>query len=263
MTYTALTAQGPRIALAFSDDLFHWRRAGLATFRPHGTLDFNGVDNKDALIFPTAIPDEAGKPAMAMIHRPLFPGTHPHQIASGPPPQAVDLHRESMWISYCPAAMEGCAPHELCHFSSHHRLASPVAPWERLKIGGGTPPILTEHGWLVFYHGVCEAEEQGGGARRLRYSAGVLVLSAAHPRFIRYRSPQPVLRPTLSAEREGIVPEVVFPTGIDRRADLGSPNRMEVYYGMADTRIGVASLRLPDHLPPEARAERPDRPPCD
>jgi hypothetical protein len=41
----------------------------------------------------------------------------------------------------------------------------------------------------------------------------------------------------------------VFPTGIDRRDDLGTPDRFDVYYGMADNRIGVARLDLPDHLP--------------
>jgi predicted GH43/DUF377 family glycosyl hydrolase len=32
MTYTAFSPQGPRIALAVSDDLFRWRRLGLAAF---------------------------------------------------------------------------------------------------------------------------------------------------------------------------------------------------------------------------------------
>jgi hypothetical protein len=45
----------------------------------------------------------------------------------------------------------------------------------------------------------------------------------------------------------------VFPTGIDRRDDLGLPNRFDVYYGMADSRIGVACLDMPDALPPGGR----------
>jgi predicted GH43/DUF377 family glycosyl hydrolase len=28
-----------------------------------------------------------------------------------------------------------------------------AAPWERLKIGAGTPPVLTKRGWLILYHG--------------------------------------------------------------------------------------------------------------
>ena len=60
MTYTALSPKGPRIALALSEDLFHWQRLGLATFRPYQGIEFDGVDNKDASIFPVAIPDPAG-----------------------------------------------------------------------------------------------------------------------------------------------------------------------------------------------------------
>lgn len=50
-------------------------------------------------------------------------------------------------------------------------------------------------------------------------------------------------------ERKGIVPNVVFPTGIDWREDLGLPDRFDVYYGMADNRIGVPRLDLPKTLP--------------
>lgn len=255
MTYSAFSAQGPRVALALSEDLFHWERAGLATFLPHEGLDFNGIDDKDALLFPVAIPNPHGNPALGMIHRPLFPGTHPHQTVRHPRPRAVDIHRESIWISYCARAMSGCEPHQFCHFTSHHRLASPVAWWERLKIGGGTPPVMTPHGWLVIYHGVCEATAPAADTTRLSYSAGVMVLSSLHPRFIRYRSPEPILTPELKPEREGTVGHVVFPTAIDQRLDLGQPQRFDVYYGMADSRIGVARLDLPEQLPPGARAD--------
>ena len=179
MTYTALSPEGPRIALALSEDLFHWQRLGLATFRPYEGIEFDGVDNKDASIFPVAIPDPDGKPAMAILHRPLFPGTRPEETVCQPASRVVDLHRESIWISYCPLGEAGDEPYHLCHFTLHNRLASPVAPWERLKIGGGTPPILTRHGWMVIYHGVHELAGPSTAAHKLCYSAGVLVLSAA------------------------------------------------------------------------------------
>ena len=75
---------------------------------------------------------------------------------------------------------------------------------------------------------------------------------------ILYRSVDPVLAPELSAERRGTVANVVFPTGIDRRDDLGSPDRFDVYYGMADNRIGAARLHVPDILPPGAVAHPPE-----
>jgi len=81
MTYTALSPSGPRIALAMSKDLFHWERIGLATFEPFEGIDFVNVDNKDSSIFPVAIPNHAGKMQLALLHRPLFPGTRPEETA--------------------------------------------------------------------------------------------------------------------------------------------------------------------------------------
>ena len=151
---------------------------------------------------------------------------------------------------------ESGEPDHLGKFAFHHRLATPVSPWERLKIGGGTPPVLTRHGWLIVYHGVSELAESSNDEHPLCYSAGVMVLSKEHPRVIRYRSAEPVLTPELPQERRGTVANVVFPTGIDRRDDLGSPDRFDVYYGMADNRIGVARLDVPDFLS-AARSRRP------
>jgi predicted GH43/DUF377 family glycosyl hydrolase len=257
MTYTALSPIGPRIALAMSEDLFHWERIGLATFEPFQGIDFVHVDNKDASIFPVAIPNHAGKMQLALLHRPLFPGTRPEETACQPESRIVDLDHESIWISYCPMPSKGLVPHRPGLFNSHHRLATPVSPWERLKIGGGTPPILTRHGWLILYHGVSKMAEPGSDGRQLCYSAGVMVLSKEHPQMILYRSVQPVLTPELMQERHGTVANVVFPTGIDRRDDLGLPNRFDVYYGMADNRIGVARLDMPDFLQLEGVADSP------
>jgi beta-1,2-mannobiose phosphorylase / 1,2-beta-oligomannan phosphorylase len=249
MTYAALSSMGPRIAFAISDDLFHWTRLGLATFAPYDGIDFVHVDNKDASLFPVAIANHAGKMQMALLHRPLFPGTRPEETARRYGPRDVDIDHESIWISYCPMPPDGARVQQLGLFNSHHCLAAPVAPWARLKIGAGTPPILTRHGWLVIYHGVSEVAGERDGTHHLCYSAGVMVLSREHPRRIRFRSAEPVLTPMLPLERRGTVANVVFPTGIDCRHDLGTPDRFDVYYGMADNRIGVARLDLPNSLP--------------
>ncbi|MGA2591277.1 MAG: glycosidase, partial [Bryobacteraceae bacterium] len=258
MTYTALSPEGPRIALALSEDLFHWQRLGLATFAPYHGIHIGDVDNKDASLFPVAIPNPSGRPDLAMLHRPIFPGTRPEDTARRGAFREVDLDRESIWISYCRMALEGGERHRIRKFDSHHRLAAPVSPWERLKIGAGTPPILTRLGWLIVYHGVSDLVEPGNDGHQLCYSAGVMVLSKEHPRLISYRSTKPVLTPELPQERRGAVANVVFPTGIDRRDDLGSPDRFDVYYGMADNRIGVARLDLPDVLPPGGVADPPE-----
>ena len=258
MTYTAFSPNGPRIALARSEDLFRWERIGLATFAPYRGIDFVHVDNKDASIFPVAMPNHAGKMQLAMLHRPLFPNTRPEETVRQGRHRWLDRYHESIWISYCPMPSKGLEPHRLGLFNSHHRLASPVSPWEQLKIGGGTPPILTRHGWLILHHGVSKTAGSVQNRRELCYSAGVMVLSKEHPRVIRYRSLEPVLTPESPEELRGTIANVVFPTGIDRRDDLGMPNRFDVYYGMADNRIGVARLDVPDHLPPGAPADPVD-----
>jgi beta-1,2-mannobiose phosphorylase / 1,2-beta-oligomannan phosphorylase len=249
MTYTALSVHGPRIALALSADLIRWRRLGLATFGPYHGIAFGEVDDKDASVFPVAIPNPSGHLELAILHRPLFPGTRPAETARHPASRKVNLDQESIWISYCQMALGSAEPNRLGRFASHHRLAAPVAPWERLKIGGGTPPILTRYGWLIIYHGVKESAGASSDRHPLCYSAGAMVLSKEHPQLICYRSAEPVLTPELLQETRGVVDNVVFPTGIDRRDDLGMPDRFDVYYGMADNRIGVARLDLPDSLP--------------
>ncbi|HLY56639.1 MAG TPA: hypothetical protein VKS60_13835 [Stellaceae bacterium] len=248
MTYTAFSRRGPRIAMAVSEDLLHWRRLGLASFHPYRGIAFDGVDDKDASLFPVLVPDPSGQPAVALLHRPLFPGTRPEEKVRHAAPRVSDSILECIWISYCRLSPRS-EEHRNRLFVAHHRLACPVGEWEHLKIGGGTPPILCRHGFLVLYHGVHDIPQPGQAKRKLCYSAGVMVLSREHPSRVLYRSPEPVLVPEGPMELRGAVENVVFPTGIDRRDDLGMPDRFDVYYGMADNRIGAARMDVPADLP--------------
>jgi predicted GH43/DUF377 family glycosyl hydrolase len=249
MAYAAFSPAGPRVAFAISKDLSHWKRLGLANFASYRNLDDVLVDDKDASLFPVTVPNHAGKMQMALIHRPLFPGTRPEETVHLLPSREIDLAHESIWISYCPMPPEEPEPAQLGLFNSHHRLAAPVALWEHLKIGGGTPPILTRHGWMIVYHGVHKLADSQDGLTNLCYSAGVMILSELHPRTVLYRSPEPLLKPSSPQERSGTIANVVFPTGIDRRDDIGQPDRFDIYYGMADSSIGVARLDVPRELP--------------
>jgi len=249
MTYTAFSSKGPRIAIAVSEDLFSWERLGLASFQTHQGIEFDGIDNKDALIFPIAIPAPDGRLTLAMVHRPLFPGTTPEKTVQRKWPRCIDIQHESIWISYsfCPLT-QPCNKklNHLCHFESHRRLASPASPWEKLKIGGGAPPILTKHGWMLLYHGVSAPTDTTG----VSYHAGVMILDKHQPHLIRYRSAEPIMSPDMEGEKRGVVENVVFPTGLDHRIDIDQNDRFDVYFGMADSQIGVASLTIPEELPP-------------
>jgi predicted GH43/DUF377 family glycosyl hydrolase len=245
MTYTAWSPLGPRIAVARSDDLFQWERLGLARFHPFRGLHVDDVDNKDAVIFPHLIEDPARRMSIAMLHRPLFAGSRPHEVAGRKRRRAQLPEHESIWISYWHWRDVLDHPQPLGRqFVAHRLLAQPRFEWESLKIGSGAPPVLCRHGWLLIYHGVSD-----GPVAKHTYSAGVMILDREFPHRVLYRSPEPVLRPETTEEIEGVVADVVFPTGVDRRDDIGQPDRFDVYYGMADDRIGVATLTVPETLP--------------
>lgn len=249
MTYTAFSAEGPRIALAISKDLLKWERLGLAKFAPFKLIEFDHVNNKDACIFPLELLSPHGHTSMVMLHRPLFPGTSPEEIALDPKDRRIRDHHECIWISYSHINKTGFSSEQLPKFASNSPLALPELPWERLKIGAGTPPVLTKLGWLLLYHGVGQPGDDPSSPDELVYSAGLMILDKDDPAKILYRSVKPVLSPEIAAEKIGIIADVVFPTGIDQRNDLGKPDRFDIYYGMADNRIGVARLDLPDELP--------------
>jgi predicted GH43/DUF377 family glycosyl hydrolase len=229
MTYTAWGEAGPRIAAAVSRDLVRWRRIGLVRFAPLGGLDLAAVDNKDGVLFPepTTAPD--GRLALALIHRPTFRTPH------------IQVHerRPSMWISYAPLDEITAGKHVV--FGQHHLLAAPQHGWEHQRVGGGAPPVRLRGGWLLFYHGVSARLVRG--AEQRCYQAGALVLDAREPRRVLYRSDRSILAPRVPAEHIGVTPRVVFPTGWDMHSDTS----IDLYYGMADSRIGVARTCLP-HL---------------
>jgi predicted GH43/DUF377 family glycosyl hydrolase len=249
MTYTAYGEAGPRIAIAVSRDLVRWERRGLVGFIAHHGLDLGALDNKDALLFPEPVTAPDGRPALALIHRPDLRLRRPDGIRMLYPLPGVHERRPSMWLSYAP--LDEVTPGGPLVFGQHHLLAGPEQPWEQLKVGGGTPPLRLGDAWLVLYHGVAGRIVEGQDQQRaVRYSAGLLLLDGQDPRRIRYRSAESILAPETAAERLGVVPRVVFPTGLDARPD----GTLEIYYGMADSRIGVARAWLND-LPalPQAR----------
>jgi predicted GH43/DUF377 family glycosyl hydrolase len=255
MTYVAYGPRGPRVALAVSNDALQWRRVGPAMFsyEPRYQTDFNLYDNKDAALFPAPVRAPDGCWSLAMLHRPDYSVGTWTGTSLAIQPAGVTEPRPGIWISYTPLdkVLESVA--HLQVWQQHQLLAVPEQPWEALKIGGGTPPVRTSLGWLAIFHGVSGEIVSGVDHQpKVRYCAGVLVLDLDDPRTVLYRSPTPILAPGTAEEQQGIVNNVVFPTG----ADVRGPDRIDVYYGMADARIGVARMHLPAELPgviPEAR----------
>ncbi|HKC73939.1 MAG TPA: glycosidase, partial [Chloroflexota bacterium] len=236
MAYTALGLQGPHVALASSRDLRTWRRHGLVDFAPERSTDFNLYTNKDALLLPEPVVSPSGERALALLHRPIYEmrlgGDRAAWVPAPLPPGIADA-RPSMWISYCALGdldwLGGEAPPRFAH---HHLLATPQQDWEASRIGGGTVPLPTPDGWLTFYHGV-HVLADGGRC----YQTGALLLDRADPRQVLARTAEPIFGPEMLEERVGMVGNVVFPTAVEERG-----GGLDVYYGMADSRIGCAHL---------------------
>ncbi len=111
--------------------------------------------------------------------------------------------------------------------------------WDASRIGIGPPPLRTEHGWLLVYHGV--KQTMNGDI----YRVGLALLDLAEPTRVLRRLPSWVLAPSAPYERTGDVPNVIFPCGLlhDETTDV-----LRLYYGAANSVICVASARLRDVL---------------
>ena len=116
-----------------------------------------------------------------------------------------------------------------------HRIVMKVSDfkesaWQSTKIGAGPIPILTDEGWLLFYHGVITT------CNGFRYSLGAALLDIDKPDKVLYRSKEYLLAPAAEYELSGDVPNVVFPCA----ALTDNEGRVSVYYGAADTVVAMA-----------------------
>ena len=114
-----------------------------------------------------------------------------------------------------------------------HIVMDPLFKHESSYIGSGCPPIETEHGWLLIYHGV-EHTDQG-----FVYSACAALLDLNNPVKVIARLPYALFSPQYEWELIGEVNNVVFPTGTSLFG-----NTLFIYYGAADTVIACASMNF-------------------
>ena len=195
--YVAKGTVSSSTALATTNDFHKHIRLGI--------ISSKGSDNKDVVLFPEKINQK-----YLVLHRPK------NWIGS-----KFGVDKPSIWIA------EGDS---LSNFEKHTLLMKPEQDWEELKVGSGPPPIKTEHGWLLIYHGV---------DKDLVYRAGAVLLDLNDPVKVIARTKKPVLQPEEPYERVGDVNNVVFPTGacvID--------GRLHVYYGGADKVCCLAVVEL-------------------
>ena len=178
-------------------------------------------EDKDAALFPRRFDGR-----WAIIHRPT-------------PLRG----KASIWISYSP---------DLRHWGELTLLleAREGAWWDARKVGLGPPPLETAEGWLVMYHGVHQTAAGG------LYRVGLALLDLEDPRIVLRRSDEWVMGPREAYEREGDVGGVVFPCGwvLDEAGD-----QLRIYYGAADSSVGLATASLSEVLAYLRECPAPER----
>lgn len=237
MSYTAYDGTNARGALATSKDLIHFEKHGIivppityAHFiylaEQSGKVNENYYRNhkfyyqdadpekkillwdKNVVFFPRRID---GK--LVFLHR-IRPGI---QLVMVDEIKSLD---HDFWKEYF-------------HALHDNILMDPKHQHESSYIGAGCPPIETEHGWLLIYHGVEETE------KGLVYSACAALLDLHNPLKVLARLPYALFAPEHEWELTGEVNNVVFPTGAAVFGDT-----IFIYYGAADDMIATASVNL-------------------
>lgn len=178
-------------------------------FRRLGRLTSSVLDDRDVILFPEKI---NGK--YVMLHRPKqYTGAE------------YGVEFPSIWIKFS---------EDLLNWEnkeSHLLLPGVKGTWEE-KVGGSTPPLRTNKGWLMLYHGV----EHGGLGY---YRVGAMLLDIENPLKIIAKTPHCILEPEFEYEIDGYYKGCVFPTG-----NVIIDNTLYVYYGGADKHVCVATCKI-------------------
>ena len=203
MCYTAFDSENPpRVALT-SIDIKDFLRYRWAWERPI-LISPPGIDDKDACILPEKI-----KGKFVIFHR-IIPDIVIDFVEN------LDF-REDRWLK-CEAYI---TPRN--------------SYWDNDKIGICAPPIKTDKGWLMLYHGISNID--------YKYRVGAMLLKLDDPSVVLSRSDLPILEPNEVYEKKGQVANVVFPCG-----NVVIGDELFVYYGAADSYVAVATIKLKELL---------------
>jgi len=191
---------------------------GLFKTEDFSSLEFLGIkgeeDNRNGVLFPEKI---NGKYA-------IFDRPNKSLVESGV------TTGNAIWYSESDDLIKWESKEMVMEGRQHH--------WDEY-IGAGPPPVKTQKGWLMVYHGIAMHYQP-------IYQAGVVLLDLDEPWKVISRGRYNVLEPREMWEMVGQVPNVVFPTGlivdsVDDRVFTNPSSKIKLYYGAADTHIGLAT----------------------
>ncbi len=203
MTYTAFDGNNPPRVALTSITVEDFLRQHWRWAKPVA-ISPPDVDDKDAFIFPEKV---NGK--YLIVHR---IGVHMDYAFS----RTLDF-RWGNWLD------------------EYRWIAPRKGWWDSKKIGAAAPPVKTKDGWVLLYHGVSDDDNT--------YRVGAVLLDRLNPVTILGRTDDPILEPKMPYEKEGQVPNVVFPCG-----NVLIDGKLFVYYGGGDSTVNVATIAIDELL---------------
>ena len=180
--------------LAMTKDFKKYKRLGRITEAT--------VDDRDVFLFPEKVNEK-----YVLISRPKF--------------KNVGVKMPSIWISF---------GDDLIDYEKPELLMTGREWWETARIGAGAPPIKTDKGWFMLYHGV---DDKG------IYRVGAVLMDLNDPRKILARTKNYLMEPEAPYETEGLYNGCVFPTG-----NVVKDGILYVYYGCADKYVSLATANF-------------------
>ena len=206
-----ITALNGRFYFTYVAVSRHGPATALASTTDFCTFDRHGIifcpENKDVVLF-----REQTGGSYAALHRPVC---------------GTPFTRPEMWVARSP---------DLLHWGAHVPLSLSGSEWQSGRVGAGAPPVRVPDGWLEIYHGNRRPTRPGEVGT---YYGGALLLDATDPARVLKRTAEPFMVPEADFEREGFVPNVVFPTGV-----VEAGENLLVYYGAADAVTAVAEFEM-------------------
>ena len=170
------------------------------TFKRLGRITDPRYDDRDVLIFPEKV---NGK--FVRISRPKFKDGR--------------VKMPSVWISY---------GDDLLCYEEPELLITGQEEWETERIGAACPPLKTDKGWFLLYHGVSGKDHH--------YRIGAILMDLKDPKKVIARTKDFMMEPDEEYERNGIGNPCVFPTG-----NVVKDGKLYIYYGCCDKHIGLAT----------------------
>jgi len=196
-------------------------------------LTYNRIDDKGS----TSWTAHFALPGLMRGHRMILGPDHKHTClfperirdtyyALTRPLARLPLHSTGVWLLESPDLVYWGVPRPL--------ILPRQTYWDSRRTGPCGPPLHIERGWLQLYFGVDHDNS---------YHIGAALLDHMNPGTLLKRSRAPVLSPALEWERSGRRADAVFSGGCE-----AVDGRLRIYYGAADTCLGIAEVSIPDLL---------------